>query len=555
MRGAMEPSLERNRDEDRFDCRRSLQKCRKLIATAAILCSGLVSIPAPARSKDISNGERAAIEKLVSTEQHEVALRRLDTLLSTYPDSVYVNERLYKTLGHLGGTGEPKHFERCGDVAVRTMRLDPERRAWHANAAVWCYHNGQIPAKIPPLGDELLGARRVLGETAWLYAMFEVTAAFQSIGAHKRAHALLRDSVTQLLAHPEVAFFGNIAPAILETREISQAEEDQWTRDIATILRKGPNRSGAAGFRRVLALFKLCAGDRQYAKGATSAARDAYSAGLQYLSGLPGTHGGAQDHLRIRLLATEAQSFAGKTPKRRELRLFTVVISDTEILPRVSSRTGLRLKPGPSPTPQDIARLKRGFQIFSDSILALTKGELQWVWAGSLQYRGRLVVSKSMDDRVKWKRFVVSHPGNLAFLDPVPEFPTLQNVDAILIFWPGVLADGVSITNGGVRGETIGKTHAGLFRLLFIGSPAESGANRPYDASVFWFHHEFFHQVEAAYPELKFPKLPQYDHPYHQRTLWPADYDGATEWDFYLQTYRRRVLREDNLRRLRWRER
>ena len=84
-------------------------------------------------------------------------------------------------------------------------------------------------------------------------------------------------------------------------------------------------------------------------------------------------------------------------------------------------------------------------------------------------------------------------------------------------------------------------------RVVIMSDPKSRSGDELDDA--LYIFHELFHMLEWAYPEADFPKA---DHPCNDRQRWPADYVGSTEWDFYQQTFAKRMLPLDRMARIRW---
>lgn len=53
-----------------------------------------------------------------------------------------------------------------------------------------------------------------------------------------------------------------------------------------------------------------------------------------------------------------------------------------------------------------------------------------------------------------------------------------------------------------------------------------------------WFQHEFFHHLYRTYPELK---LETVSHQWFDRKLWPPDFEGWTEADYYAESLHKRL--------------
>jgi uncharacterized protein (TIGR02246 family) len=53
-----------------------------------------------------------------------------------------------------------------------------------------------------------------------------------------------------------------------------------------------------------------------------------------------------------------------------------------------------------------------------------------------------------------------------------------------------------------------------------------------------WLQHEFFHHLYRTYPDLK---LESQSHQWFNRNLWPADFDGVFEADYYAESIGKRL--------------
>ena len=129
------------------------------------------------------------------------------------------------------------------------------------------------------------------------------------------------------------------------------------------------------------------------------------------------------------------------------------------------------------------------------------------------------------------------------------DFIQAPDSDMFFLLWPGtpVLPGYTHTINGGATIK--GFQHGGDWQYrVFIMSDPGSNSGDELDDAIYIFH-ELFHMLEWAYPEADFPKD---HHPCNDRQRWPADYVGTTEWDFYQQTFAKRMLPLDGMARIRW---
>ncbi|MBL8995368.1 MAG: hypothetical protein JNM63_18630, partial [Spirochaetia bacterium] len=195
--------------------------------------------------------------------------------------------------------------------------------------------------------------------------------------------------------------------------------------------------------------------------------------------------------------------------------------------------------------------LRQGMKVFSDSQMALTGGDTEWVLTRQIVLTNhRVARGESREDPV-YKRFILQC-SSLDQLEPsVPDavLEELAEADIVILYWAGTEQfQGILTTNGGATEMSFKLGDRNFVRMLLIATGDEVHVRN----APLWFHHEFFHILEWAYPECGFPRG---NHPYQKRELWPKDYTGSTEFDYYRETYTKWLLPTDNLLRMEWRKR
>lgn len=130
------------------------------------------------------------------------------------------------------------------------------------------------------------------------------------------------------------------------------------------------------------------------------------------------------------------------------------------------------------------------------------------------------------------------------------QLKTIKAADGVIIVWAGTRQpDGVLITNGGGTEWNYGTETDPEVRLTILSDSNKKNASGNHANHPIFIYHELFHVLEWAYHQSKFPKD---NHPYQRRKVWPYDYQGETEWDFYSETFQKRMKKEYNLDRVYW---
>lgn len=256
------------------------------------------------------------------------------------------------------------------------------------------------------------------------------------------------------------------------------------------------------------------------------------------------------EQLRLRVLAADFRiRKPGAQPARtRKLVLLTLPLTDLDF-PATAKTEATHIT-----RRFDEAALgpwRDGWYWFAESFLALTDGQVGWE------------IAEERLDGFKAARISVSEPRKdgydvMAQLGPADlepsVFPRLgehADADMFALIWPGTHEGRQAVlTNGGSGTVQIPLPGGGAASRPFIVSEGHDMDPYVFYNTASWAHHEFFHQIEMAYPEQDFPKEPI--HSFFDRSRWPDDFTGYGEWDFYENVYRRRIMKADKAARLEW---
>jgi hypothetical protein len=196
--------------------------------------------------------------------------------------------------------------------------------------------------------------------------------------------------------------------------------------------------------------------------------------------------------------------------------------------------------------PATVEGVKREFYFFSQSIMAITGGKVEWqletvplegykithlnTYAASLTSSGALIVPGPADIEPALQPTLDAHAGT----------------DAFFMLWPGTGHDANEDgTNGCMGSATVTVGGKPQRRPMVVDNDLLDGMS----CNVSFFHHELFHEIEAQYPDLTgFPRA----HGSGRRNEWPKEFVGISEGEFMKQVYKAYVLPVDGLARFEW---
>lgn len=515
--------------------------------------------PAPWEALDAVNG-------LIQAGRHDEAIARLDQLKRDHPDDPAVGRTRFEALQaeaarrKKAGQNDRALWKQAALTAEETVALHRETGAspneipWRLFNALHAYHEGEHYEDVARLGPSLLGEESAVLGGNRIFSYWYTMRANQALGRIQPAREALALAV-QYMSQPEHAWAFQTSRELLRADPaLTPGEKDAWLARLEPAARRMPEATQLVESYAWLALEQA---DVRYKRGDYAEALDTYQAlSEQFRATLAKQSPALHDNLEMRRACAQFRVSHPGQNGRRVLKATILTAQETDVTAPSWAPAGpasLRR----TLDPDAVAHTLESFYWFSETWLPISDGEIRWTY--ELKEAPRRVVgvggrladypTRQADGSLKT---VTSPVLQAEQVEPALEQTDLvqsPDSDMFYLLWPGtpVLTGHTHTINGGANIK--GFQHAGdwQYRVLILSDPASRSGDELDDA--LYIFHELFHMLEWAYPEADFPKD---NHPCNDRQRWPADYVGNTEWDFYQQTFARRMLPLDRMARIRW---
>lgn len=441
-------------------------------------------------------------------------------------------------------------------AALKAAAIEPIRGHAHRAHAIWCLWNMKDYAQIAKLGSKLgTAAIEQIGEGNYALQVNYTAVAYVQIGQVNAASGFLLRQIGGFITNPVVRNVAEAVNLLVSGSAKNLPDIEKW---FQTLLKASAVKESDGYFLSSLGQIALELGDAAY-RG-----RDFAKANFYFTSALDADRatlaardGFVHDELRIRQIAASYRQENPRAQGKTIRSAVMLIVPETRLNMPENAEAARRFEGGDAsaatmPIGKKILSIaipenQKNFMYFSDSILALTGGEIEWKLT-TIPLRGAAVTATEFRTDARYKRWVAQ--AKPQFIEPALSASVLKKIlaaDATILMWPGFQKHPeIFITNGGMTEHPFVAGDAASHRGLWI---SEGDKLFRAGGSALFYHHEFFHMVEWGYYNLVFPKD---DHQAHNRATWPGDYAGATEFDFYEQTYLKRVLPIDNLARMEW---
>ncbi len=509
----------------------------------------------PVNLSAASSDEWQQGQDLINAQKWAAAMEYGESLSQKYPRHHYGPYLIYVAAGNLANTN-PAYWETSAKAALKAASLEPARAPTHRAHAVWCLWNLKDYAGIAAQASRLnAGAVQQIGEHNYLLQINYMTIAYVELGQLNTGARFYLRLATPYADKPLIANTANAMQALVGKSAKNLPEPDKWFAFLVTV-NKVAETNGH--FLSPLAMLALELGDEFYRR------RD-FSRALQYFSTaldanratLAARDSFLHDELRIRQIAASWRKDNPQAKGRTERTAIMLIVPETRLNLPANAAEAERYKAGDTSAASFAANKKilsiaipenqKNFQYFSDSVLALTGGEVEWKLK-TIPLGGSRITAVEFHTDARYNRWIAQ--AKPQFIEPPLKNSVLKQAlaaDATILLWPGTAKHGeIFVTNGGVTEHPWVAGDASTHRALWV---SEGDKLLREGGSALFYHHEFFHLVEWGYYDRPFPKE---DHQAQSRGSWSRDYTGTTEFDFYEQTYLKHVLPVDNLARMEW---
>lgn len=423
----------------------------------------------------------------------------------------------------------------CGENAEKAPALE---QAGDITTAIWCYGLSKQWAAV--VGLEMKAVPASLAKVgAGNYATIINTIARAHLELHEwhKGRKILEIGMRQLLHTPQVFDAANNLSVLFRDDTMWFAERQSWHKLLMEAMEQPRPAFQLADIFTNNVYFGVYKGiSEKKTRAAFAMAQDAVT---KHDADMLKHWGFMRDMVQIQHLALSHD--VNPTAAKRRLRMLFIVVPETKLTNShpTYGNVDTRL------AELDLFEITVNFRLFASAFQALTG--IGWDMK-MMRHPGAVRKSTYVSDPPR----SVMHP----LMDSIePAFsPAIQreiaNSDGVTLVWAGTKQPpGHLITNGSgteygfpINGQT-------LHRLLVISDSNKRFLDGNHANSALFFFHEIFHVLEWAYHKSPFPSA---EHSYSRRNLWPADYVGNTEWDFYRETFTKRFMPEDSMDRFEW---
>lgn len=528
---------------------------QSLLHVPVLLLTFTVLTALPANIAAVTDGEWQQGQNLINAQNWAGAIKYGESLSQKYPSHHYGQYLIYVAAERLAG-GDTAFWEVSAKAALKAASLEPARAPAHRAHAVWCFWNLKDYAAIAAQALHLnAGAVQQIGEHNYLLQINYITIAYVELGQQNTGARFYLRLATPYADKPVIANTANAMSALVGKSAKNLPEPEKWFSLLVTINQVGETNGY---FLSPLAMLALELGDEFYR-------RKDYARALQYFTTaldanratLAARDSFLHDELRIRQIAAAWRKENPQAKGRSERTAILLIVPETRLNLPANAAEAERFKAGDTSAASFVANKKivsiaipenqKNFQYFSDSVLALTGGEVEWKLK-TIPLGGSRITRVEFHTDPRYNRWIAQ--AKPQFIEPALSPSVLKQVlaaDATILMWPGTAKHPeVFVTNGGVTEHPWVSGDDSTHRALWV---SEGDKLMREGGSALFYHHEFFHLVEWGYYDRPFPKG---DHQAQNRSSWPRDYSGATEFDFYEQSYLKHVLPVDNLARMEW---
>ncbi len=436
----------------------------------------------------------------------------------------------------------------CVSAANQLSKLDSKEEASSFTTAIWCLnHESNYSEMVSHIPKVIPAARSKIGDDNYGLLINTLTIAYLKLGDKKNARSILLTGLTELSGTQSALHTGYNVGELFQDDSMTIDDREEWHRLFSENL--FPEKSSSPLLPAIawntMILTNMFVAKNKYQDGFDTISMLYPQMDTQVLN-----HWGfLRDQLQIQYLALKHKTKRLKELPKRTLKMVYVVIPKTRLKGNPQTKVSKFGNLDKDLVEKDIADLILSFEYFRDSFEELSGG-IRWDME-VIRTNSEIQSTNLIDEKVR----LVMQPSIESISPKLSEdiLTTIKEADGVVIVWPGTRQpDGVLITNGGGTEWNYGTVNDPQVRLTIISDSNKKVASGNHANHPIFLYHEMFHVLEWAYHKSKFPKE---NHPYSRRKDWPSDYKGTTEWDFYSETFQKRMMKEDNFDRVFWKDR
>ncbi|TGM06159.1 hypothetical protein [Leptospira jelokensis] len=491
----------------------------------------------------IDEETRTKANRLLEKKEYLSAFRLSDSILATNPNETFA-WRLRLDASAALSNQKGKWPSECYQSAKKLGALVPEEEVTITVTAIWCLNDdGRYQDMVSLIPIVIPVSRKKIGDGNYGLLINILTIAYMKLNDNQSARNIFYTGLSELSGTPSAIHTSYNIGELFYDPEMTMDEREKWHELFKNNLFKdqitNPLIPSIAWNTSILT--------DEYTK------RKKYNFAYETISMMypeMDIHVSKfwnflRDQLWIKYKALQFKTKKTKEIPRKNLKLVILIVPKT------------RLK-GPMPAPltqynldsdleeKSISDLVVSTEYFRDSFAEITDG-IYWDFE-TIRTNSEIRDTNFIKDNTRY----IMQP-SITSIQPPLEADVLTKIkaaDGVLLIWPGTKQpSGVFITNGGGTEWNFGTENDPEIRLTIISDSNKKISDGNHANHPIFLYHELFHVLEWAYHKSKFPKK---DHPYMRKKEWPSDYVGNTEWDFYSETFRKRLLVEDKMERVFW---
>ncbi len=433
----------------------------------------------------------------------------------------------------------------CVSAAGQLAKLDNKEEATSFTTAIWCLNHEANYAEMVTLIPKVIPVVRAkIGDDNYGLLINTLTIAYLKLGDKKNARSILMKGLTELSGTQAALHTGYNTGELFQDDTMSREEREEWHRLFSENLFKDKTTSSLipAIAWNTLILTNMYVTKKKYQDGFDTISMLYPEMDAQVLS-----HWNfLRDQLYIQYLGLKFKTKRLKEIPKRTLKMVFLVIPKTRLKGNLPGKVAKFGNLDMDLEEKDLADLILSFEYFRDSFEDLSGG-IHWEME-VIRTNSEIQSTNLTDEKFRF----VMQPSIDSISPKLSDdvLSTIKEADGVVVVWPGTKQPaGVLITNGGGTEWNYGTETNPEVRLTIISDSNKRIASGNHANHPIFLYHEMFHVLEWAYHKTKFPKD---NHPYTRRKEWPSDYKGSTEWDFYSETFQKRMLKEDNFDRVYW---
>ncbi|TGK47006.1 hypothetical protein [Leptospira bouyouniensis] len=435
--------------------------------------------------------------------------------------------------------------EECLNSAKGHAELVPEEEPSSFTTAIWCLNqDGRYTDMVSLIPKVIPYSQKKIGNGNYGLLINVLTIAYMKLNERIKAREILYTGLTQLSGTEGAMMTGYNVGELFYDSDISMSEREKWHSLFQNNLFKenisNPLIPSIAWNTSLLT-------DEYVNRGKYNFAYDTIS--MMYPEMDPHVSGFwnfLRDQMLIKYIALKFKTKKTKEEPRRKLKMMFLVIPKTRLSEPLPNKIKQYQNIDTELSEKALSDLLLSFIYFRDSFEEITNG-IHWDY-DIIRTNSEIQTTNFTDESF---RFVMQP--SIESIKPTLSQEILDQIktsDGVIVVWPGTKQpEGVLITNGGGTEWNYGTNSDPEIRLTIISDSNKTLASGNHANHPIFIYHELFHVLEWAYHKSNFPKK---DHPYMRKNEWPRDYQGNTEWDFYSETFNKRMMTEDRMDRLYW---